>query len=84
MRLADFDFDLPETAIALRPAEPRDAARMLVVAPGASFEDRTVRDFASFLRPGDVVVLNDTRVIPARLNGLRLRARKLSQGGPKL
>ncbi len=75
MRLADFDFDLPEDLIALRPARPRDSARMLVVTPGGAPElaDRHVRDLCAFLRPGDVMVFNDTRVIPARLNGLRLR-----------
>jgi S-adenosylmethionine:tRNA ribosyltransferase-isomerase len=73
MRVDLFDFDLPEDRIALRPAVPRDAARMLVVRPGATFEDRIVRDLPDLLRPGDVLVLNDTRVIPSRLYGLRVR-----------
>ncbi len=74
MRVDLFDFDLPEDRIALRPAEPRDAARMLVVRPGAvSFEDRIVRDLPDLLQPGDVLVLNDTKVIPSRLYGLRVR-----------
>src|SRR5919107_2429969 len=75
MRFDLFDFDLPEERIALRPASPRDAARMLVVHPSADprFEDRTVRDLPELLRPGDALVLNDTRVIPARLWGLRAR-----------
>ncbi len=73
LRLSDFDFDLPDEAIALRPTEPRDAARMLVVRPGAALEDRLVRDLPDLLRPGDAVVFNDTRVIPARLIGTRER-----------
>ena len=71
MQLSDFDFDLPDDRIALRPAEPRDAARLLVVRPGAAPEDHVVREMPDFLRPGDALVFNDTRVIPARLNGLR-------------
>src|SRR3990167_10030605 len=71
MRLSDFDFDLPEDRIALRPAEPRDAARLLVVRPGQGLADHVVRDLPDFLRPGDAMVFNDTRVIPARLAGLR-------------
>src|SRR5919107_1560452 len=74
MRVDLFDFDLPEERIALRPAEPRDCARMLVVrADGAPFEDRIVRDLPDLLRPGDMLVLNDTKVIPSRLYGLRMR-----------
>lgn len=75
MRVDAFDFHLPEDRIALRPAEPRDTARMLVVRPGATpeLEDRTVRDLPDFLRPGDAVVVNDTRVIPAALEGVRSR-----------
>ncbi len=71
-----FDFDLPEDRIALRPASPRDAARLLVVHPDESqpFEDRGVRDLAALLRPGDALVFNDTRVIPSRLRGRRVRA----------
>ncbi len=73
MRLADFDFDLPESRIALRPASPRDAARLLVVAPGEPLQDRRVRDLPALLSPGDALVFNDTRVIPARLKGERRR-----------
>ncbi|MCR5880045.1 tRNA preQ1(34) S-adenosylmethionine ribosyltransferase-isomerase QueA [Phenylobacterium sp. J367] len=73
MQLADFDFDLPETAIALRPAVPRDSARLLVVTPGQPMRDLQVRDLPGELRPGDILVLNDTRVIPARLKGVRVR-----------
>jgi S-adenosylmethionine:tRNA ribosyltransferase-isomerase len=72
-RLSDFDFELPEDRIALRPAEPRDAARLLVVRPGGPFEHRIVRDLPALLRSGDVLVVNDTRVIPARLAGVRRR-----------
>ena len=73
MRVDLFDFDLPEGSIALRPPQPRDAGRLLVVRPGAPPEDRAVRDLASLLRPGDALVFNDTRVIPARLHGIRHR-----------
>src|SRR5947209_9163652 len=73
MQLADFDFDLPDANIALRPASPRDAARLLVVAPGAPLRDLAVRDLPGELRAGDILVLNDTRVIAARLKGVRHR-----------
>ncbi|WP_284246806.1 S-adenosylmethionine:tRNA ribosyltransferase-isomerase, partial [Methylobacterium haplocladii] len=73
MRVDLFDFDLPEALIALRPASPRDAGRLLVVQPGEPFADRGVRDLAGLLRAGDALVFNDTRVIPARLNGVRHR-----------
>ena len=72
MRTDLFDFDLPPERIALRPISPRDAARLLVVRPGGSPEDRGVRDLPDLLRPGDAVVVNDTRVIPARLTGRRI------------
>ena len=72
MKTADFDFALPEDRIALRPAEPRDAARLLVVKDGA-LSDHAIRDLPGFLRPGDALVFNDTRVIPARLSGVRER-----------
>jgi len=73
MRTDLFDFDLPPGRIALRPAAPRDAARLLVVRPGTmpELEDRHVRDLPDLLRPGDALVVNDTRVIPARLAGRR-------------
>jgi S-adenosylmethionine:tRNA ribosyltransferase-isomerase len=74
MRVDLFDFDLPQERIALRPASPRDGARMLVVpAGGAPFEDRGVRDLPNYLRAGDALVVNDTRVIHARLSGFRMR-----------
>ena len=71
MRVDLFDFDLPPERIALRPAEPREAARLLAV--GAAQQDRTVADLPTLLRCGDCLVVNDTRVIPARLSGLRRR-----------
>ncbi|MDX2156727.1 MAG: tRNA preQ1(34) S-adenosylmethionine ribosyltransferase-isomerase QueA [Hyphomicrobiaceae bacterium] len=84
MRTDLFDFDLPDELIALRPALPRDAARLLVVRPphrvaGQGFvsppvlEDRLVRDLATLLAPGDALVVNDTKVIPAALQGTRER-----------
>lgn len=73
MQLADFDFDLPEDRIALRPVSPRDSARLLLVEPGAPRRDLSVRDLPGLLRAGDILVLNDTRVIPARLKGVRIR-----------
>lgn len=73
MKLSDFDFDLPETLIATRPANPRSSARLLV-AEGDTLHDRRVTDLTDWLRPGDRLVLNDTRVIPARLSGIRHRA----------
>jgi S-adenosylmethionine:tRNA ribosyltransferase-isomerase len=75
MRVDSFDFDLPPERIALRPARPRDAARMLVVRGEGQFEDRTVRQLPQMLRAGDVLVFNDTRVIPAQLEGRRGNAR---------
>ncbi len=71
MRVDLFDFDLPNERIALRPARPRDAARMLVVGKDESLTDRHVRDLPDLLEPGDVLVFNDTRVIPAQLEGRR-------------
>jgi S-adenosylmethionine:tRNA ribosyltransferase-isomerase len=76
VRLSDFDFDLPDSAIALRPAEPRDAARLLLVRPGAPLADAVVRDLPDLLREGDMLVFNNTRVIPARLKGVRKREGK--------
>ena len=74
MRVDLFDFDLPPDRIALRPARPRDAARMLLV-EGERLSDRGVLDLPDILRPGDVLVFNDTRVIPAQLEGRRGEAR---------
>ncbi len=74
MRTDLFDFALPEDRIALRPVSPRDAARLLVVRPGAAteLEDRTMRDLPGLLRAGDALVVNDTKVIPAYLHGRRI------------
>ncbi len=74
MRVDQFDFELPEALIALRPAQPREAARLLHVPPMGEFEDRHVADLPALLRAGDLLVLNDTRVIAARLIGVRQRA----------
>lgn len=73
MRVELFDFDLPEDRIALRPAEPRDAAKLLMVQPGGALADRKVHDLPDILHPGDALVFNDTKVIPAQLTGIRRR-----------
>ena len=73
MKLSDFDFDLPDHLIATRPANPRSSARLLVADGGHSITDARVHDLTDFLRPGDLLVLNDTKVIPARLSGERHR-----------
>jgi S-adenosylmethionine:tRNA ribosyltransferase-isomerase len=74
MRTDAFDFALPTERIALRPIAPRDAARLLIVHPRAhpEFADRQVRDLPDLLRPGDALVVNDSKVIPARLHGRRI------------
>jgi S-adenosylmethionine:tRNA ribosyltransferase-isomerase len=72
MRTDLFDFPLPPERIALRPARPRDTARLMVVRPGGAHEDRVVRDLPQLLEPGDQLVVNDTRVIPASLHGRRI------------
>ncbi|WP_417807670.1 tRNA preQ1(34) S-adenosylmethionine ribosyltransferase-isomerase QueA [Thioclava sp.] len=72
MQLADFDFDLPDGLIATRPARPRDSARLLL-AQGDAISDRHVFDLVDIFRPGDRLVLNNTKVIPARLSGTRTR-----------
>ncbi|MEO9685918.1 MAG: tRNA preQ1(34) S-adenosylmethionine ribosyltransferase-isomerase QueA [Tateyamaria sp.] len=72
MKLSDFDFELPENLIATRPAVPRSSARLLV-ADGDTIHDQRVTDLVNWLRPGDLLVLNDTKVIPARLFGTRAR-----------
>ena len=76
MRTDLFDFDLPAGRIALRPASPRDAARMLVVRPGEALHDQSVADLPHWLQPGDQLVVNDTKVIAAQLSG-----RRLTRGG---
>ena len=71
MRLSDFDFDLPEDRIALRPARPRDSARLLPIPAAGPFGDHGVLELPGLLQPGDVLVLNDTRVMHAALSGIR-------------
>ena len=78
MKLSDFDFDLPEALIATRPAKPRTAARLLV-AEGDAIRDLHVRDLLDIFRPGDRLVLNNTRVIPARLFGQRQRGEAVAK-----
>lgn len=73
MRTDLFDYELPDDRIALRPAVPRDGARLLVVRPGEAPLDRVVRDLGDFLKRGDVLVFNDTKVIAAALEGRRVR-----------
>ena len=73
MKLSDFDFDLPEHLIATRPARPRSSARLLL-ARGQMIEDRIVNQLPDILQPGDRLILNDTKVIPARLSGTRHRS----------
>jgi len=81
MRTEIFDFELPDDRIALKPLSPRDCARLLVVRPGETplLEDRTVRDLVDLLRPGDALVFNDTRVIAAALEGVRMRGETASR-----
>lgn len=74
MRLSDFDFDLPRELIADRPIEPREAARLLVLPASGDLVDRHIADLPELLRPGDLLVFNDTKVIPARLVGRRGQA----------
>lgn len=76
MRVDDFDFDLPEDRIALRPAEPREAARLLTVRPSEALPlaNHIVGDLPGLLSPGDCLVFNDTRVLPAQLHGERIGA----------
>ncbi|MEO1136103.1 MAG: tRNA preQ1(34) S-adenosylmethionine ribosyltransferase-isomerase QueA [Pseudomonadota bacterium] len=81
MRVDEFDFDLPQERIALEPANPRDSARMLFVRQ-AGVEDHTVRALPSLLRPGDLLVANDTKVIPAQLFGERAGRMEGGKAGP--
>jgi S-adenosylmethionine:tRNA ribosyltransferase-isomerase len=71
MQLSDFDFDLPDDRIALRPARPRDAARLLHIAAEGQIADYGMLDLPGLLQPGDLLVLNDTRVLRAALSGIR-------------
>jgi S-adenosylmethionine:tRNA ribosyltransferase-isomerase len=72
MRTDLFDFELPASCIALRPASPRDSARMLVVRPDSDLGDSVVADLPDRLEPGDQLVVNDTKVISAQLRGRRI------------
>lgn len=83
MRLSDFDFDLPEELIALRPVRPRPASRLLVADDDES-RDSHVRDLPRWLKPGDMLIFNDTRVIPARLFGERRRDSRDGSGVAKI
>lgn len=74
MKVDQFDFELPNELIALRPAPSRDGARLLVIS-GGTLKDKKVADLAEFINPGDLMVFNDTRVIPARLSGKRRNAK---------
>jgi len=74
MHLDDFAYDLPRELIADRPAEPRDSARLLVLPASGGLLDRHIADLPELLRPGDLLVFNDTKVIPARLVGRRGQA----------
>jgi S-adenosylmethionine:tRNA ribosyltransferase-isomerase len=79
MRVDLFDFELPPERIALAPAVPREAARMLAMDASGALADRRVSDLPDFIRPGDALVVNDTRVIPARLTGVRMRGDSVAQ-----
>jgi len=79
MKVDLFDFALPEERIALRPASPRDSARLAVIRPGEGVEDRIVRDLPALLKVGDVLVFNDTKVLPAQLKGMRRRGEAVAQ-----
>ncbi|MDC1380480.1 tRNA preQ1(34) S-adenosylmethionine ribosyltransferase-isomerase QueA [Octadecabacter sp.] len=83
MKLSDFDFELPDALIAVRPARPRTSAKLLV-AQGDTLRDLVVTDLVSVLRAGDHLVLNDTKVIPARLFGERHRASTDGSGAAKI
>jgi S-adenosylmethionine:tRNA ribosyltransferase-isomerase len=78
VKLSDFDFDLPEALIATRPARPRSSARLLL-AKGNQISDHHVRDLVEIFQPGDVLVLNNTKVIPARLSGTRRRGEAVAK-----
>ncbi|GIU66027.1 tRNA preQ1(34) S-adenosylmethionine ribosyltransferase-isomerase QueA [Candidatus Phycosocius spiralis] len=80
MQISEFDFDLPEALIALRPARPRDSARLLVRHSDQMLEDARVSQLPQFLRAGDVLVFNDTKTIPAALKAVR--AQRSDVGGP--
>src|SRR5271156_7118881 len=72
MRTDLFEFELPAERIALRPAHPRDSARLLVVEPGARLHDRVVSELPQWLKAGNQLVVNDTKVVSAQLKGRRI------------
>jgi S-adenosylmethionine:tRNA ribosyltransferase-isomerase len=84
MDVSLFDFELPEDLIALRPARPRDSARMLVVHANGTLEHKHVRDLPDYLNVGDALVVNDTKVIPARLRGRRAPREGQNGDGPRI
>jgi S-adenosylmethionine:tRNA ribosyltransferase-isomerase len=84
MRVDEFDFELPERLIALRPAVPRDSARLLVVREDGAREHHNVRDLLELLQPKDLLVVNDSKVIAARLHGVRHRAQDQNGPGAKI
>lgn len=79
LRVDLFDFELPEDRIALRPASPRDSARLLRVGADGALSDHVVSELADLLQPGDALVFNDTKVIPAQLEGFRIRGENRSR-----
>ena len=83
MRLDEFDYHLPEELIALRPARPRPASRLLVATPGERSRDSTVARLGDWLERGDLLVFNDTRVIPARLAGGAPARRRAARRGSR-
>src|ERR1700761_1727403 len=84
MDVSLFDFELPEDRIALRPVNPRDSAKMLVVHEDGHLEHVRVSDLPRFLRAGDALVANDTKVIPARLHGHRTPRPGVDGDGPRI
>src|SRR6476660_3237181 len=84
MDVSLFDFELPEERIALRPVYPRDSARMLVVHKDGRLEHARISDLPNFVHSGDVVVVNDTKVVPARLHGRSLPRSDTEGGGAKI
>ena len=76
MKLSDFDFKLPDELIALNPAKPRDSSKLLRVNSSDSFEDTTFSQLTNFLNDGDVLVVNDTKVIPSKIIGFKVNAEK--------
>ena len=76
MKLSDFDFNLPEDLIALNPVKPRDSSKLLRISSSDVYEDTTFNKLTNYLKKGDVLVVNDTRVIPSKIFGYKLNAEK--------